>query len=182
MDAGPAASRRVFVAIRVPLAVARSLLALALSVAEPGDRIRWVDPADLHLTVWFIGALDPGALPALGARLAAAAAAARPVTCRLVAAGDFGRGGRRATWVGLAEPGARRVKTLAASLDAGPFEPHVTVARGAPAALATAIGARLVGAAALAWRATSIELLRSHPGRGPAYETMAAFTLGRPGA
>ncbi len=175
----PAERWRVFVALRVPRAVADPLGAVARAVLMPGGPVRWINPADLHLTLWFIGPLPPSELPAVAGRVAAAAATARPVECRVDRSGSFGRGRGRATWVGLAQPGATAIATLAGQLAGdGPHVAHVTVCRGAPAALAVDLAAALAERGGLAWCATSMEILRSHPGRRPAYETVAAFPLG----
>lgn len=182
--AGDAAYRaerwRVFVALRVPRSVADPLLAAARAALGPAAPVRWADPADLHLTLWFIGPLPASGLPAVEARVAAAAAMARPIDCRVEGCGTFGRGRGRATWVGLADPGADRVASLAGRLDPTdvPHQAHVTVCRGAPPGLAGDLGAALAGRDELAWRATVVEVLRSHAGRRPAYETLASFALG----
>ncbi len=184
MDEGPAERWRVFVALRLPRAVADPLAEAARTALAPGAPVRWVDPADLHLTIWFIGPLRPAELPAIAARVAATAAAARPFECRVEGCGTFGRGRGRAAWVGLAEPAAAAVAALATELvpaDA-PHQAHVTVCRGAPPGFAGDLGGALAGRAPLAWRATSLEVLRSHPGRRPAYETLAAFPLGAVGS
>ncbi len=166
-------------ALRVPRPVADVLVAAAWAALAPGTSVHWVDPADLHLTIWFIGPLWPVELPAVEARVGAVAAGARPIECRLHGTGSFGRGRGRAAWVGLAEPGAAGVASLAAQLAPpdGPHQAHVTVCRGAPPGFAGDLGAALAAHDALAWRATSLELLRSHAGRRPAYETVATFPL-----
>jgi 2'-5' RNA ligase len=186
MPAGDAPEERwrLFVALRVPRAVADQLAEAARATLAPGAPVHWVDPADLHLTIWFIGLLRPSELPAVAARVAAVAAAARSIECRVEGCGTFGRGPGRAAWVGLAEPAAAAVESLAAELappDA-PHQAHITVCRGAPPAFAGDLGAALAGRAPQAWRATSLDLLRSHPGRRPAYETLAAFPLGTVGS
>ena len=81
-------------------------------------------------------------------------------------------------WVGLAALRRGRMADLAAGLDDGPFHAHVTVGRGAPPDLAAALAGRLAAGVALRWRATALELLRSHPGRRPAYETVGRFPFG----
>jgi len=179
-DEVPAERWRVFVALRVPRAVADPLAKAAAAALAPGPTVRWVHAADLHLTLWFIGPLWPSQAPAVVGRMAVAAAAAGPIECRVEGAGTFGRGRGRAAWVGLAEPGAAAVVSLAAELapaDA-PHQAHITVCRGAPPGFAGDLGVALAGRAGLSWRATSLELLRSHPGRRPAYETLAAVPLG----
>lgn len=183
-DEAPAEPWRVFIALRVPQAVADRLAEAARAALAPGTPVRWVDPADLHLTVWFIGPVRASELPAIAARVAAAAAAAAPFECHVEGCGTFGRGRGRAAWVGLAEPAAAAVGSLAAELappDA-PHQAHITVCRGASPGFAAALGAALAGRGPLAWRASSLEVLRSHPGRRPAYETLAAFPFGAVGS
>ncbi|MFI5262040.1 MAG: RNA 2',3'-cyclic phosphodiesterase [Candidatus Limnocylindrales bacterium] len=173
----------LFAAVRVPRRVAQVLLTLARASHDGRDPVRWVDPADVHVTLWFIGRVEVEALPGLRIRLAQVAAGARPFTARIDGAGTFGSGRRRATWIGMAEPGAGRLQALAHDLRADPFTPHITVVRGAPAALATVLSGRLVehrlATGSLAWRTTRLELLRTRPGARPAYQTVAAFRLGR---
>jgi 2'-5' RNA ligase len=170
----------VFVALRVPRPVADPLAATARAALVPGTSVRWVDAADLHLTIWFIGPLWPSELPAVEARVEAVAAAARPIECRIDGTGTFGRGRGQAAWVGLAEPGGAAVASLAAQLapPGAPHHAHITVCRGAPPAFASELGTALARGHGMAWRATGLELLRSHPGRRPAYETAATFPLG----
>lgn len=176
--AAPPAAWRLFVAIRVPRAIADVIATVARSVPPPPGPGRWVDPADLHVTLWFIGQLPAIDVPALRDRLAGLAADAVPFDVEVAGAGTFGRGRGRATWVGLTGPGAGRVAALAASLGGGPAHAHVTVCRGAPPAFAEALARRLAGTPALAWRAIALELLQSHPGRRPAYETIDRFPFG----
>jgi len=171
---------RLFVALRVPPAVADQLAQVARASLPPRTPVRWVDPADLHLTLWFIGPLPPTELPNVAARVARAAGTVAPFACRIEGAGAFGHGKARAVWVGLAEPGAGTVAALAAEFDPDdrPHQAHITVCRGGLPAFAAAVAAALGDRPALAWIATDVEVLRSHPGRRPSYETVASFSLG----
>jgi RNA 2',3'-cyclic 3'-phosphodiesterase len=169
---------RVFVAIRVPRAVAEAIVAAARSVAPPPGPVRWVDPAELHVTLWFIGRLDAAQVPGIHDRLADLTAGAAPFDVEVAGAGSFGRGRGRATWVGLAAPGAGRIAALAAELHDEPFHAHITISRGAPSVFADALAERLPAAPSLAWRVTALEVLRSHPGRRPAYETIDVASFG----
>jgi RNA 2',3'-cyclic 3'-phosphodiesterase len=166
---------RLFVAIRVPRAIAEAIVSIATSVPAPTGIVRWVDPADLHATVWFIGDVAASDVAIVRDRLAGLAADTAAFDLEVAGAGTFGRGRGRASWVGLAAPGASRMAALAAELDGGPFHAHVTVGRGAPPDLAAALARQLAGGPHLAWRATAMDLLRSHPGRRPAYETIGRF-------
>jgi RNA 2',3'-cyclic 3'-phosphodiesterase len=181
---------RCFVA--VPLGeLLRSELARAAAgwrTQPPADALRWAEPDAWHLTLAFLGSVDPDDVPAIAAAVRRAAAAHEPtevVTGRL---GAFHRpGSARVLWYGVADADGR-LAALAGDLadalalpDDGPFRPHVTLARARhhpvdlrgwiEAAAASAPEGRLV--------VDRIALMRSHLGEGPArYETLATFTLG----
>lgn len=174
----PAEIWRLFVAIRLPRATADAIVTLARAVPPPAGPVRWVEPADLHVTIWFIGDLPMPDVPAVRARLARLAADAASFDVEAAGAGTFGRGRGRATWVGLTAPGAGRMADLAVGLGDGPFHAHVTVVRGAPPDFAAGLAGHLAAASPIRWRATALELLRSHPGRRPAYETVGRFPFG----
>ena len=168
-------------ALRVPRPVADVIAAAARAALAPGTAVRWVDPADLHLTIWFIGPLWPAELPAVEERVGAVAAAARPIECRVDGTGSFGQGRGRAAWVGSRRagepPGWRRWRRSSPRRMARtrPTSPCAGVRRPATPAISAP---RCAARDALAWRATSLELLRSHPGRRPAYETVADLPPG----
>lgn len=106
--------------------------------ALPG--IRWADPANLHLTLAFLGELDEPRL--LGAMAAASTAAAHlaPFTLKLAEYGTFGpHWAPRVVWAGV---GGEREALLATEErlrqalaargflpDERPFSPHLTLAR-----------------------------------------------------
>lgn len=184
------AAWRCFVA--VPLDdVIRS--ALAASVARwhgepPANALRWADPDGWHLTLAFIGALEPDRVPVI-ARAAGDAAAAHART--EVATGRLGAFPRpasaRVLWYGVADPDGR-LASLAGDLASAlrlprgePFRPHVTLARARrrPVDLRSWIEGASASAPEGRLRVESVSLMRSHLGGGPArYETLAAFTLG----
>lgn len=131
---------RVFFAIRIGAPAADALAALAARLAhETGGRA--VARANLHLTLAFVGAVDPGRLDAVlsaGAR-AAGATSCGPLRLRLDALGRFA--GARVAWIAPTvrhEQLAALARALVAACadaglpcDARPFVPHVTLVRGA---------------------------------------------------
>lgn len=136
----------------------------------PGARA--VSDANLHATLHFIGAVDRERIPALWAAMAKVQAP--PV--RLAATG-------LAIWKGAmlvlqlqgdaalaslhADTGAA-LRACGITLDARPFSPHVTLARGAA-------GVELPPAPhPLDWLATGFSLVESVGGPAPAYRVLAA--------
>ena len=95
---------RTFVAIDLPLPVQMALgsVGAQLRAALPGQRLRWVAPDHIHLTIKFLGEISSLQAEALAADLLAVAAALAPIELALAAAGCFSqRGAPSALWVGL---------------------------------------------------------------------------------
>lgn len=133
---------RLFVAIPLPADI-RARLGL-LSAGIPGAK--WVAPANMHLTLRFIGAVEEPVVAEIAAALDVVEAP--PFALEIDGIGDFGSGKRRrALWVGVARNAAlehlqARIESalvrLGLKLERRRFVPHVTLAhlKGAPAARA----------------------------------------------
>ena len=99
---------------------------------------RWVAPDSLHLTVRFLGWVEPGPLDALARALRALTV--EPYRISLGGLGTFGRGSAvRVVWLGL-EEGADGLTRMASEVEAlsraagfepeaRPYHPHLTLAR-----------------------------------------------------
>ncbi len=109
-----------------------------LGRALPG--VRWADPANLHLTLAFLGELDGERLAAVGAAADEAALAVKPFTLEVEGLGSFGPAhAPRVIWAGLGgnlQRLSQLYEALAAALEARgfprevrPFAPHLTLAR-----------------------------------------------------
>lgn len=177
---------RLFVALRPPPAVRRSLMTVQAGV--PGAR--WQDDDQLHLTLRFIGAVDRRLAEDVAAALAMVAATLPPI--RLAGVGRFdGRRGGASLWAGveLREPlAALHRKVDRACVRAGlppegrAFLPHVTLARLSRGAAADPAATRwLCDHAALAGEAfapSHLVLYESHlGGDGARYEAVARWPL-----
>ena len=124
---------RLFVAIDFPEAVCERLAALCVGV--PGAR--WVDPANLHLTLRFVGEVENPVAGDIDAALSAIHMP--PFDLWLRDVGYFGRGrGVRALWAGVAESedllrlqGKIENAVCAAGIarETRKFTPHITLAR-----------------------------------------------------
>jgi 2'-5' RNA ligase len=158
-----------------------------------GRDVRWVRLDGLHLTLRFIGPTLDGRVDAAAAAVRAAAAATEPFEVSIGGAGTFPPAGRpRALWLGVRD-GEAELAGLARKVDdeltaAGwafetkPFRAHLTLARSDGVPAGSAIGARLVAAAAtldLRFRAERMGLFESLTGGGPArYEPIEMAALG----
>ncbi len=130
---------RLFAALPVTGDAILELTGLIREYERTDWPVRWVRPLDLHLTVKFLGATDPGRVPAIEAalRLACRGTATLPLAPREL--GGFPRlTAARVLWAGYeAEPSlellAHRVEQGCAGLgfpvEGRPFRPHVTIGR-----------------------------------------------------
>lgn len=166
----------------------------------------WTHPADLHVTLHFIGDTPASRVEALSAAAAAAASLAAPFALALTEPGAFGApSAPRVLWCGLAEPAApggaltalhaalgARLNASGFATEARPFRAHATLARGWTGAAADDGGAAELIAAAwraapggppseasAAWIADRVTLFRTYLGKRPSYEPMGVFPLGR---
>ena len=144
-----------------------------IRIAAPSASIRWVEPANLHVTLWFIGEVDETRANALRSSMQPAFATPR-FDVKLEGLGAFPPGGPpRVIWIGVAvgrEPLVAlhgeirdRLAPLGYEPEARPFSPHLTVAR-----------VKDIGPGAKAVRA----VLADHPVALQAY-SQAAVTLFR---
>lgn len=177
---------RAFFGLPVPEEQRRLLAGYLASCAATATDFRWVAPANLHLTVRFLGSIGRELAEGLAGRLSQQMPAGMDL--ELGEPGTFARGRSvRVAWIGLRR-GLDEARELAAVVEAEcaraglqpearPFQPHLTLARarsregavlpplGAPPTLEP-------------WRATELVLYESHLGRGGAvYEPLAKLPL-----
>ena len=175
---------RLFVGIALPGEVRQRLAGLCSGLAGA----RWVEPANMHLSLRFIGPVDEGVAEDVDAALAGVREPAFDLSVRRLDA--FGSGQRvRTVWAGLA-PSARlahlhgKVETAVVRAGLQPdgrrFTPHVTIAR-----LKNAGGARVGafieahgGLAAMPFAVRHFTLFESVLGRqGARYRAVAEYPL-----
>lgn len=150
------------------------------------DGLRWSDPDGLHLTLAFLGGVDPGRVPAITEALAGVAARQRASAVRTGRLGAFARpGSARVLWYGVEDASgviSGLAADVAAALGLAPetsYRPHVTLARARRSVdLRDWIEEASASAPAGALRLGAFHLKRSRLGRGPArYETLASVSL-----
>lgn len=131
---------RLFVALELPAGVKAVLADLQEQLRPAGAEIGWTRPDNIHLTLKFLGEVDPAGLPALAAALDGAAAGAEPFELSLAAPGCFPNPRQpRVFWVGLGGEAPAAVRLQRAVDDAcaalghpredRAFRPHLTLGR-----------------------------------------------------
>lgn len=179
---------RLFVALDVPAAVRTALATVAEPLRVRHRHLRWVAPTDWHVTLAFLGALDPA--QRVRARLALHAVAGDASACRVAVDGRVGRFGDRVLWAGLDDDGgvgalAARVRAALGDADVPfddrPFRAHVTLARGRRGRpVPSAATAAPAGALPVEWTARRLDLMasRARPGVDGRYRAAATWPLG----
>ena len=130
---------RTFIAIEPPDDLRTALGDFYRGVAEHFPGVRWTDPGNIHLTLRFLGEIDPADLDPLSRALEEAVDPAAPFELVSSRVGFFGsRRSPRVVWLGLEEQ--PQLKDLARALEnslqqAGfgradkSFRGHLTLAR-----------------------------------------------------
>ncbi|MEU7981825.1 RNA 2',3'-cyclic phosphodiesterase [Micromonospora sp. NPDC049081] len=189
---------RLFVAVHPPPSAVADLTARVsrLRVGTAGAAgldVRLAQPAHLHVTLAFLGEVEPGRLPEVAGALGAAAEAARagwthPPRLRLGGGGLFGQGRTTVLWVDVRGE-VTALRTLAGLIraeldraglpyDGKPFRPHLTVARPGDRLDPSEVDAdRLALDAHLGpwWPADELVLVHSRP--GPHHTPLATWPL-----
>lgn len=131
---------RVFVAIELSREAREELSMLQSSLKKTDADVKWVDPANIHLTLRFLGDTDAGIIPSVKAALADAASGSKPFVIRLEGVGAFPcLSSPRVVWAGLSD-GVRESTALYASISSQlaqlgipreerKFSPHITIGR-----------------------------------------------------
>jgi 2'-5' RNA ligase len=187
---------RLFVAVTPPQDALAELDAAVAALRADWPGLRWAGPDKWHVTLAFLGEVADERLADLSERLARAAG--RYHALRL----HIGRGG--------AFPSPAKARVLCAHIDSDPqalsdlrrlaasvaaaarragapppdegrrYRPHLTLARSKQPAKLGPLVAILSGFSGMAWDATTVELIRSHAGSQPRYETIGTWRLRAP--
>jgi RNA 2',3'-cyclic 3'-phosphodiesterase len=180
-------SIRSFVALSLPGPNLEALERHLAECAREAPGYRWVEPDSLHLTLRFLGNLEPEALERVRGELAVVRG--EPFRLALDGRGTFGpRTAPRVVWIGVSEgldpcaELAARVESACARAglepDPRPFRAHVTLAR------ARHEGDRLPplpDPPALApWTVDDCALYESRLRQQPRYVVLERYALARP--
>jgi 2'-5' RNA ligase len=132
---------RAFIAVELPAELVKRLKDFQAGLSPARLRcVKWVDPGSIHLTLKFLGNVDPGRLEAVKEAAAAALRSQRPFQLTTGSTGFFpGPQRARIFWLGLegdiAELGRlqqsidRAMANLDFQSENRPFTAHLTLAR-----------------------------------------------------
>jgi 2'-5' RNA ligase len=178
---------RLFIALDLPEEVCAQARGLCQGLATA----RWTNPAQLHLTLRFLGDVTEEEVPALQTNLERVAVPAFTLGLRGVGVFPRKRRPARVLWTGVAP--AEPVAALKAAIDAvlGPdpeadergFSPHLTLARFRedPRAALDGYLAQHAGFASASWMADRFYLYRSTLGSdGARHEILQRYPLRAP--
>lgn len=140
-SAHPSAARevRAFLAIPIPAELQEPIRQLQHRMAERFPDLRWVRPANLHLTLKFFAAVTEEQLEKIGDIMLSVGRLQTPFQVRLAGVGVFPHPARaRVVWLGIegAEPLNelflaidRELQQIGIPREERPFSPHLTLAR-----------------------------------------------------
>ena len=181
---------RLFVGITPPAEAVAHVAGVVSRIASTTPDVRWVSEERWHLTLAFLGEVDPDRVPGLSARLDAVAAGHSPLSgLRLAGAGTF----RGVLWLGVEPTGrhspadqlARAVqcemRAAGIPVERRPWRAHLTIARWRPSSGRDAAARRaaeaLAGYAGPTFDVRQIRLVHSETGLTPRHvDVHVAYT------
>jgi 2'-5' RNA ligase len=181
---------RLFVGLLPPQPVCDELVHALEPHREGWPQLRWLNPADWHVTLSFLGKVPDRVLPELETRLARAASRHAPMTLALAGAGAFPSASRARVFLVGVRGGGLRLLRLADSLGAGArragavqtdhrrLRPHMSLARCRTGTDVRPLIEAFEPFSGLEWEAGTVHLVRSSLGAEVRYETIAQWRLG----
>src|SRR5215470_10394315 len=189
---------RLFVALLPPQGALAELEAAVAPLRPDWPTLRWAGHDRWHVTLAFLGEVADTRLDGLRERLARAAGRHDGMRIRIGRGGAFPSPGRARVLCAHIEGESEALgglRVLAASVAAAArragapppdeerrYRPHVTLARSRQAANLAALVAALDEYSGRAWNATHVDLIRSHTGPRPDYQTIGSWPLRLPPA
>ena len=193
---GQNAEVRAFIAIHISMVASRALADVIerLRTAIPRG-VRWVDPEGVHLTLKFLGNIDPGLTDQVLVGVQRSGQCSTPFQLHLAGLGMFPNDRRpRVLWAGVSGDldalGELNERVEAAMSDLGfpkerrPFSPHLTIGRvregfssGQGPGIAEYVSAALIEPTE-PWWVESLHLVRSNlTPRGADYTSLGSVAL-----
>src|ERR1700683_3807311 len=184
---------RLCAALSPPRDVLAELEAAVAPLRPDWPGLRWASRDRWHVTLAFLGQVDPARLDGLAVRLERAAARHQSQRLLIGRSGAFPSPSRARGLIAHVKSadGARaRLAALAASVAAGArragapppdegrrYRPHLTLARSQQPADLTELVGSLSGLRGTPWTAAEIDLIESHLGPKPRYEKLGTWPL-----
>ncbi|HDP98128.1 MAG TPA: RNA 2',3'-cyclic phosphodiesterase [bacterium] len=131
---------RTFIAVEIPPGIKTKVAELQSELKQYGDKVNWVKPRGLHLTLKFLGATEESLLDKIISQLNAATTGTSPFQIKLEGLGAFPNLKRpRVLWCGVTDGASglsilassidRRLNTLGFAEENRPYSAHLTICR-----------------------------------------------------
>jgi 2'-5' RNA ligase len=130
---------RLFIALPISHEIRKRCEALEEIGRQKTSSIRWVDPEQIHLTLFFLGWTDPALQPKIETQIREAARESAPFSAQVTGLGVFPKpSSPKVFWVGvsneptllaLQENLSARMGGLGFSVETRPYRPHLTLGR-----------------------------------------------------
>jgi RNA 2',3'-cyclic 3'-phosphodiesterase len=132
---------RSFIAVDLDAPIRKALSRAQSPLRELAPKLNYVDPASMHLTLKFLGEIDPRTIPEISNRLAAVCRETRSFAFRIRHLGCFAdRAGKlRVVWAGVEDTDGQLadlqtriesgMKAIGYPPESRPYSPHLTLAR-----------------------------------------------------
>jgi 2'-5' RNA ligase len=176
---------RAFVGVMLPDQIRGRLESQVEALRPHAVDLRWEQPDRWHVTLTFLGDVQPAVIEDLTPRLTRAVTRTPVFDVQLAGVGRFGRrilfakiGGDRAGLRRLADRCNAAARRAGVALDEERFRPHVTLGRsrqGMDLRPVVAAGADLDGGV---WPVEQAQLVESVLSRPPLYRVLQSFPLG----
>ena len=133
-------SVRAFVALELSPEIKQAIAEYLQPLRKLSDKVRWVKPENIHLTLKFLGDTPTKQIEAISGTLEEISHHYAPISVEIAGAGSFPNSRRpRVLWIGLDDPSGE-ISELAKQIDAGlhkfgfpkekrSFSPHLTIGR-----------------------------------------------------
>ena len=131
---------RTFIAVELDEAIRERLAAAQERLRGAGPKVKWVRPERMHLTLKFLGEIDPETVDAVADAMVAAVEGVAPFEFAVAGIGAFPpRGAPRVVWAGVDDAAGgltrlhkgleRELRKLGFPREKRAFRPHLTLGR-----------------------------------------------------
>ncbi len=181
---------RLFIGHPVPAAAREALDANLRPYRAVAPHVRWTRPESWHLTLLFLGSVEPERVRELVDLTEQVALRWAPYRVRAASGGGRISRGEGVAWLALDEGAGRLIELAAALAERCPTDvtlgppprrtpsAHLTIARRADEAVIDALRRQAHGPLAVSWSVDRLGLVRSHLGpAGARYETVHEVPL-----
>lgn len=188
VESGMTDESRLFIAVKLPPEVKRHLARGSDMLKQQCDFSRWVYEEDYHITLQFLGDVNPEKKDKILSALPRCAQGTEPFSLKLSGLGTFGREHQpRILWAGvsgdldalyrLQKQVVRTMEPLGFPAEKRAYRPHVTIARKCRQPNFTLTPGMSSIFQNIEWRVRQIACYETKLGRQPMYEPVGLFSL-----